>query len=272
MSSGLLPPLPSAHLVDPHDRLVSLPPGACRRTRRSRPSARRNHDVDVGCPHPAQSGVERPSVVCPIAPKGSHGQLEPIEDRFADHRVVRCTLGEHGRLDEAVGANGEVELPPATSLVRSAVLVGVPLAAAHDLQAGGVDDQMNRASMLVDMTLYLYRPTSPGQRGVVHPDRVVISSSRPIKPISEATKPSVCLRARWNTVRRVRAVRIARCSTPGRVPPLSTRMSRGARIPGPDRTLVEPDGQVASASKGLLVRGPVPHTILRLYTVSRTSE
>jgi len=87
----------------------------------------------------------------PHRPEMTHGHLEPIKEHFADHRVVRCTLGDHGRLDEAVGANAEVELPPTTSLVRSAVLVGVPLAVAHELQAGGVDDQMNRPSVLIDI-------------------------------------------------------------------------------------------------------------------------
>ena len=52
-----------------------------------------------------------------------------------------------------------------------------------------------------------------------------------------------------------------------RVPPLPTGEPGGGRIPRADRALVEPDGEVTTASQRLAVGSPVQHAVLRLYPV-----
>ncbi len=127
----------------PPDRLAALLPGSSDWPRGRRLSPRRNHDIDVRRPCSAQRGVERPGVVGSIAPEGRHGLDDLPQESLTDHRVVRSAVGELGRLDEAAIAYGEVEPTPAPPLVRAAVLVGMPLAVSHDLQASRVDDQVD---------------------------------------------------------------------------------------------------------------------------------
>jgi hypothetical protein len=140
-----------------------------------------------GCPSPARGDyyldsdiaitslgdrlVHTTLVVPAIAGEAPQRHIDLAQQGRDNVRVVHRVLGEHFRDDLAVAVHADVALPPTTPLARLPVLTGAPLAGPVELQAGGVHDQV----------------------------------VRPVVP----TKPSVCRRGRWKTVRRVKPLRMA---------------------------------------------------------------
>jgi len=164
-----------------------------------------------------------------------------------------------------------MQLAPGPPLVRGLVLCDMPLAVAHHLQTRRVDHEMDRTVRRGCELRNRGRLAPAGESGVVHPDRVVVPRARPIRRMSEARKPSVCRSGRWYTVRSVNAVMIARCSTPDRVLALTPWKPVRWRVPRGHGLFVEPDRDVAPLAERGFVGGPVLDSVLRLYTVCRTS-
>ena len=71
-----------------------------------------------------------------------------LEHRDRNERIVDNSICERGGDDVPVLIDAQVELAPVATLVRGLVLVSLPLPVAQDLQTGGVDDEMERASAL----------------------------------------------------------------------------------------------------------------------------
>jgi len=86
--------------------------------------------------------------------------------RCAQGPVARV-LGERLRDDVAVIVHADVQLSPATALVRRPVLARTPLAGAIDLQPGRADDQVDRAVVRSAHGGDEHVPVAPGERRVV---------------------------------------------------------------------------------------------------------
>jgi hypothetical protein len=127
--------------------------------------------------------LPRSRIVRSVCREPRDAAFDLLEQRDRDTRIIRNSVGERRIDDEAVLINAQVQLAPTATLVRSLVLVRLPLAVAQYLQAGGVDDEVKRAS--------------------------ASSKARNLN-IREATKPSAWRKGRWKTVLKVNAVTIAR--------------------------------------------------------------
>ncbi len=70
--------------------------------------------------------------------------LDVLEKGRHDRGVGRGRVGELGRLDLSLGVDGDVQLPPSPSTSPAPLRRG-PLSLSDNGQAGGIDDQLERA-------------------------------------------------------------------------------------------------------------------------------
>jgi hypothetical protein len=172
-------------------------------------------------------------------------------DEFGRHGKVGVAALRSGmHRDTAAKYLRERKLP---TLLRVAVLVRVPLAATDHLQAGRVDDQMEGAVALPDSARRWSDLAGTASCGRARAARGPSSGpGSPRSPRSAGAPGGTATGASGRSQSRRRST-----------PSAPTDAPKGG-VPGVDGVGVEPDRDVSPSAQRLLVRRPVPHSVLRL--------
>jgi len=86
--------------------------------------------------------------------------------------IIGSALGQAVRYDETAPIDSDVQFPPISRPLRPVLRRG-PRAFANDLQAGTVDDQVDRSTMLSRFRGDVERLSSPRQGAVIRNGQVI---------------------------------------------------------------------------------------------------
>ena len=167
VGARLLSPLASADFSNPVDRLVALTPRHLGPPIHGGRLLRRDHDPDVSSSGCGQRLIHRSRIVGTICGKLRDRALDLLEHRDPNGRIILTAVGERGGDDTPVTIDAQVQLAPAAAFVGGFVLVSLPLPVSKYLQAGRVDDQMERTIVTPGKARDLDISITPGERGVV---------------------------------------------------------------------------------------------------------
>ena len=104
--------------------------------------------------------MDRRLVVGPVSREPLDLVAEPAWQLPQNAGVIDTTLGQAVRYDETAPIDSDVQFPPISRPLRPVLRRG-PRAFTNDLQAGAVDDQVDRSTMLSRFRGDVERLSSP---------------------------------------------------------------------------------------------------------------
>jgi hypothetical protein len=116
VGTRLFPPLTSADLVDPLDRMVALAPWSHGSRIHGGRLLRRDHDPDVGGTRFDQCLVHRSRIVGAICGEPRDRTFDLLKYREANGRIILTAVGERGGDDTPIPIDAQVQLAPAAAL------------------------------------------------------------------------------------------------------------------------------------------------------------